>query len=137
MANLKVIGRGVLCVVAGIATTVVLSYGTDFVLQAAGLLQAGNLPIYGSEILIVSIVIYRTLFNAVGSYVMAALAPSHPMRYVWGLGIFGLLTSVGAAISTAGSNIAPGWYAWSLAILALPAVLLGGKLYVKYGKAVK
>lgn len=137
MANLKVIGRGILCVVAGIATTVVLSYGTDYILLATGLMHAGSLPLYGSEVLIVSIVIYRTLFNAVGSYVTAALAPSHPMRYVWGLGVFGTLASVGAAISTTSSNLGPAWYAWSLAILALPATLLGGKLYVKYLRAAK
>lgn len=123
--------------VAGIATTVVLSYGTDYALQAAGLLKVGKLPLYGSETLVASIVLYRTLFNAVGSFVTAALAPSHPMRYVWGLGAFGTLASVGAAISTASSNLGPAWYAWSLAVLALPATLLGGKLYAKYSKAAK
>ena len=71
----KAILRGAGAIVAGIATTVVLSYGTDAVFGAAGVIPKGKLPMYGSEIAIASIVAYRTVFIALGCYVTAKLAP--------------------------------------------------------------
>lgn len=125
---MRTIFKAVGAVLASIIVTVVLSYGTDYILQSLGLMESKGLPLYGGEALIISVIIYRTLYVVAGSYVLAQLAPSHPMRYVLTLAVIGTLGSIGAALNPESQSLAPAWYNWSLAILGLPASWLGGKL---------
>ena len=113
--------------VAGLVVIIVLSYGTDAVLESAGLLPRGPLPMYGSELLIAAILFYRLVYSVVGCYVTARLAPNHPMSHAIALGIFGFIGSIAGAI--AGQGLAPAWYSWALVVLALPCAWLGGKVY--------
>jgi hypothetical protein len=122
------VGRSVLAVLAGFIATVVLSYGTDAVLTAAGVLPAGGkLPLTGSKLLVATVLAYRVIFSVVGCYIAARLAPSRPMTHALVLGTLGFLASLGGAFSMA--TLAPSWYAWGIVVLALPAAWLGGKLY--------
>ncbi len=126
---MKTILKAVVAILAAIIVTVGLSYGTDFILQALGLMESEGLPLQGSEGLIIGIIFYRTLYVAVGSYVLAWLAPKYPMRFVLSFAFIGTLGSIGAALNPAMQNLAPSWYNWSLAVLGLPAAWLGGKIY--------
>lgn len=116
-------------VVAAIIVTVGLSYGTDYILQSLGLMESQGLPLDGSEALIIGVILYRTVYVAAGSYVLARLAPKHPMRFVLTFAVLGTLGSIGAALNPESQSLAPAWYNWSLALLGLPAAWLGGKLY--------
>ena len=112
---------------AGLVVIFVLSYGTDAVLSLAGVLHGGSLPMYGSEPLIISILVYRLVYSVVGCYVTARLAPNHPMSHAIALGIFGFIGSIAGAV--AGQGLAPAWYSWALVVFALPCAWLSGKVY--------
>jgi hypothetical protein len=70
---------------------------------------------------------YRAVFSFIGCYLTAKLAPHSPMKHALILGLIGLvLGSIGAIV---GADLGPRWYAWTLAVIALPIAWLGGKLY--------
>ena len=128
MNILKSIGA----VIAGLVAIFVLSYGTDAVLEAAGILQAGApLPMRGSELLITTILVYRLVYSVIGCYIAARLAPNYPMRHALVLGALGLVGSIGGAIVAAQQSLGPAWYAWGLVVFALPCAWLGGKLQTR------
>ncbi len=112
---------------AGFIAIFVLSYGTDTVLEAIGVFSSGPLPMYGSESLIITILIYRLIYSVVGCYIAARLAPVFPMRHAIALGVFGFVFSLIGAI--VGRDLGPAWYLWGLVVFALPCAWLGGKLY--------
>ena len=124
---LKNILKSTGAILAGFILTFALSYGTDAVLGALGVIPTGSLPMYGSEPVIFLILVYRTLYNVVGAYLVARLAPSHPMRHALVIGTLGFLGSFAAAI--AAPNLGPAWYAWSIVATALPSAWLGGMLF--------
>jgi hypothetical protein len=121
--TLKSIGA----ILAGFILTFALSYGTDAVLVALDAIPRGPLPMYGSEPVIFMILVYRTLYNVVGAYLVARLAPSHPMRHALAIGALGFLGSIAAAITA--PDLGPAWYAWSIVATAVPSAWLGGKLF--------
>jgi len=128
MNILKSIGA----VIAGLVAIFVLSYGTDAVLEAAGILQAGApLPMYGSELLITAILFYRLAYSMAGCYITARLAPNYPMRHAFALGALGLVIGIGGAIVAAQQNLGPAWYTWGLVAFTLPCAWLGGKLQTR------
>lgn len=128
------VGRSILAVIAGIVATFALSYGTDAILMATGALPTdGRLPMYGSELLVALILIYRIVYSVIGCYVAAWLAPYKPMTHAVVLGVIGFLGAMGGAF--AGADLAPAWYSWGIVVFALPAAWLGGKLYSLKAKA--
>lgn len=106
---MRTIFRAVGAVLAAILVIVVLSYGTDYILQSLGLMERRGLPLYGGEALVIGVILYRTLYVAAGSYVLAQLAPGHPMRYVMTLAVIGTLGSIGAALTPESQSLAPAW----------------------------
>lgn len=126
MNILKSIGA----VMAGLVAIFVLSYATDAVLEAVGILQAGApLPMRGAGLLITAILAYRLVYSVAGCYIVARLAPSHPMRHALILGGLGFVMSIGGAIVAAQQSLGPAWYAWGLVVFALPCAWLGGRLF--------
>ncbi|MBI5035521.1 MAG: hypothetical protein HZB51_33775 [Chloroflexi bacterium] len=115
--------------IAGLVATFVLSYATDAVLEATGLMSSGVLPMYGSELLIVTVLIYRNIYNVVGSYIAARLAPNHPMGHALALGTFGFVMMILVTIATWDLALGPAWYSVALIVFAFPTAWLGGKLY--------
>jgi hypothetical protein len=115
--------RSIRAIAAGAAAGMLLSYAADAVLGATGAM-GDTLPETGSTGLVAAVLGYRTVFNVVGSWVAARLAPVSPMRHSLFLGGLGLLASVAGAV--AGSPFGPGWYSWGLAHLSIPAAWIGG-----------
>lgn len=112
-------------VLAGLIFIVITHTAMDAVLQGAGVLPKDNLFVGTGLILIV--IGYRAVLSFIGCYLTARLAPHSPMKHALILGVIGLvLGSIGAI---AAANLGPGWYAWTLAVMALPIAWLGGKLY--------
>lgn len=122
--TLKSIGA----VIAGFAVLAILSTITDSVLQKTGVMKTEPFdenPVW----MIALIVAYRTIFNIIGFYLTARLAPSKPMKHAIILGtICFALTIVGTIVMW---HLPPHWYPISLAVLTLPAAWLGGKMAIK------
>ena len=122
---LKSIGAGF----AGILVGVILSLMTDTLLQKTGILPHDNLWV--GPWLIIFVLFYRTVYNIIGSYIVARLAPQNPMKHVIIVGILGTIVSIVGAVATRNMDLGPVWYAWTLAALTLPSSWVGGKLYTK------
>ena len=121
--TLKSIGA----VIAGIAALVILSMITDSILEKTGIMKTDSFdenPVW----LIAIIILYRTVFNTLGCYLTARLAPSKPMKHAIILGIIGFVLTIVGAIAM--WHLPPHWYPISLIVLTLPAAWLGGKLYL-------
>lgn len=129
----KNIFKSIRAILTGFVFVIILSLGTDFVLEGIGVLPRGNL--YVSTLLILAVIFYRSVYTVIGSYITARLAPNNPMKHVLTGGVIGLFLSIGGAIASANMNLGPAWYAWALVVLALPCAWLGGKLFeLRQGK---
>ncbi|HXX46434.1 MAG TPA: hypothetical protein VEJ38_17060 [Candidatus Acidoferrales bacterium] len=114
------IGRSILAVLAGIVVGAVLSLGTDFALHAIGLFPPVGKWTNDSQFAIATA--YRTIYNVLGSYVIARLAPIRPMSHALFGGVLGLIVSAVGAATTWNHvpSLGPHWYPLALVILALP-----------------
>lgn len=120
-------GKSIKAGVIGIVTGIVLSIGTDKMLESAGIIPKDNLWV-GIGI-IWFVLFYRVVYNVIGSYIVARLAPSNPMKHAIVVGVLGTVVSAIGAIVTADMNLGPQWYAWTLAALMIPSSWLGAKIY--------
>lgn len=119
--------KSVWAVLAGFLVIVILSIGFDTILKLAGILPWDHL--FVSTGLILFVIFYRAVFSLAGCYLTAKLAPQNPMKHTIILGIIGtVLSAVGAILA---ADLGPIWYAWTLAVIAIPIAWLGGKLYEK------
>lgn len=124
----KVTLKSIGAVIAGFAALAILSTITDSVLQKTGVMKTE--PFDENPVWLIAIIVaYRTVFNTLGCYLAARLAPSKPMKHAIVLGIIGfVLTIVGLIVMW---DIPPRWYPISLIVLTLPAAWLGGKMAIK------
>ena len=120
-------GRRILSVIAGFVAVVILSVVTDKVLEGIGVFPPPDRGLFDTGLLLIAIS-YRSLYTIAGAYITARLAPDHPMRHTLALGVIGLVAGSFGAISATSQNLGPAWYAWGLAISALPLTWIGGKL---------
>jgi hypothetical protein len=120
--------RSFAAVFAGIATVVALSLGTDQILHELHVYPPWGEPMRDSAPNLLALT-YRSVFNVVGGYVTAHLAPRSGMRHVIALGIVGSMLGLLGAIATIPMNIGPAWYPIGLVVTALPGCWLGGVLW--------
>ena len=114
-------------VLAGFIVVVLLSVGTDWVLETIGIFPPlSEQGLYVTWMLGLAL-FYRTLYTILGGYVTAKLAPINPTRHVVILGILGTLGGLAGVV--AGWNLSAHWYPIALAVLAFPSVWLGGLLH--------
>ncbi len=138
MANLSLpkIGRSIGAVLAGALAVIILSIGTDLVLNAAGILPRLGDEVSDSLLLIATA--YRTIYSVVGSYITAWLAPDRPMKHALAGGVIGLILGiVGVIVTWNGAGMGHHWYSIALAVLALPSAWVGGKLRIAQAKQVQ
>lgn len=122
--------RSVGAVLAGMLAGIVLSLGTDLLMQSLGVF-----PPFGqrmSDRLLLLATIYRTVYGVAGSYLAARLAPDRPMGHALVLGGLGCAVSVVGAVVTwnRGPAFGPHWYPLALVLLAIPTAWMGGRLRV-------
>jgi hypothetical protein len=114
--------------VLGLIVIVLLSPGTDELMNLVGIFPGRGKPLQGTLPFVLAMA-YRTLFGAVGCYVAGRLAPRAPLRHALALGAVGLVLSVVGAAATWGKpEFGPSWYPIALAVLALPSAWAGGAL---------
>ena len=122
--TLKSIGA----VLAGVITIVILSVGTDWVLETLGIFTPPDQGLFVPWMLMLAL-IYRSIYAVAGGYVTAMLVPSRPIRHAIILGITGVVLSTFGAM--AGWDLSSHWYPVALIITALPCTWIGGKLKTK------
>lgn len=120
--------RSVGAVVLGLLVIVVLSHGTDELLNVVGIFPGRGNPLRSAGLFVLAAA-YRTLFGVVGCAVTARTAPRAPMGHALALGGIGLALSVVGAVATWGKEeFGPSWYPMVLAVLTLPAAWAGGAM---------
>ena len=122
------LGRSILAIVTGFLVGAILSLGIDAVLHATGIYPPWGQPM--SDALFGLATAYRTIFNILGCYIAARLAPRNPMKHALVIGVIGLIVSVVGAVATwnKGPEFGPHWYPVLLVVLCLPCAWIGGKL---------
>ena len=117
--------KSVRAMLAGFGAGALPSVATDSILEKTGLMITK--PFDANPVgLIIGVLLYRLIFNVMGSYVTARLAPSHPMRHAMILGLLGLVIGIiGAVIMWA---IPPHWYSVSVALISVPCAWIGAIL---------
>lgn len=116
---------GAICV--AFVVVVVLSLGVDQVLHSINFYPPWGQPMYDPVQNGVALG-YRLLFNTVGGYVAARLAPHAPMRHALIVGGIGFVLSVLGAVAAINMKMGPAWYPVALAASALPCAWIGGLL---------
>jgi hypothetical protein len=122
MNLLKSIGA----LLAGFVLVVIITLPTDYLLESSGIMKQ---PFdHNPTLFIWFVVLYRSVYGVMGSYVTAWLAPHHPMRHAMIGGFIGLALSITGAIVM--REVGPQWYPIALIVLALPTSWIGGKLFL-------
>ncbi len=119
-------------IIAGIATGVILSVGTDMLLQNLGIFPGFDQPSLFTTGMLIAATLYRSAYNIAGGCVAAALAPRNPMRHSMILGAIGLLASIAGAVAMREKSAAAPWYPIALVVLALPCAWIGGRLFLSF-----
>lgn len=128
MTPMKLTLRRIAAVFAGLVAIFVLSTATDVVLHATGFYPPWTEPINNVQALVATA--YRIVFSIFGCYLAARLAPDHPMRHAFALGILGVIISLAGALATWNAGLGPRWYALILVLVSLPCAWVGARLYV-------
>lgn len=116
-----------MAVIVGFAALVILSTITDSVLEKAVVMKTQ--PFVENPVWVIAIVIlYRTIFNTLGCYLTARIAPNKPAKHAMVLGVVCVVLTIGGLIVM--WDIPPRWYPISLMVLTLPAAWLGGKMAI-------
>jgi hypothetical protein len=119
--------KTIVAVVAGFAVLATLSTIADSVLEKAGVMKTE--PFVENPVWVIAVVIlYRTIFTALGCYFAARIAPNKAAQHAMILGVVCVaLTILGLIVMW---DIPPRWYPISLMVLTLPAAWLGGKMAI-------
>ena len=118
----KSILKSIGAVLAGFLAIVILSVGTDTILEQTGVLPRGAL--FDTGLLLLALM-YRSLYSVIGAYITARLAPDRPMRHALALGVWGIFMS--ALGTLAARDLGPAWYGFALVVVSLPLAWLGGR----------
>src|SRR5436853_6585270 len=120
--------RSIGAVFAVFLTVAILSLIVDVILHSLNFYPPWDQPMFDPTQNAVALG-YRLLFNVLGGYLTARLAPRHPMKHALILGAVG--TAFGAVGAYVGitKNLGPAWYPVLLALSGLPCCWLGGLWY--------
>ena len=126
------IWRSAGAVLAGFTAIFALSLATDQVLHSLAVYPPWGQPMRepGLNLLALS---YRIVYDVLGSFLTARLAPRAPMRHALILGAIGLVLSTAGAIVGIQMDLGPAWYPILLALTALPCAWAGGALFTGRG----
>ena len=122
--------KSVGAVLAGLITIVILSGVASAILTKTDVFPKGKLPLHGSLLVVISILIYQAIIYAVGCFATIKLTPRDPMRYVLVLGGLGAILNLLSGLGLAKKDGAVFfWFYFALAVLSLLVAWLSGKLY--------
>lgn len=123
--------RVLLSVVAGIATSMILSLATHEVLHLAGFFPPLNKPLFVTKLVVIEL-IFHSFYALIGACITAKYAQDKARKAVFFLGTKeAIMWLVGTLLLW---HHSPPWYNLSKAVLGVPLALLGGYLYKHYLK---
>ncbi|MBA2684734.1 MAG: hypothetical protein H0U66_09610 [Gemmatimonadaceae bacterium] len=108
----------------------VLSLGTDQILHMLDVYPPWKKPMYDPKLNALALS-YRILFDTLGSYVTARLAPYAPMRHAMIGAAIGFVLSLAGVIVSVKGNMGPVWYPIALALSTLLTAWLGASLFIR------
>ena len=127
--------RIAIAVFVGLVVTAALSIATDLLMVSLGVFPKDG-DIMMNQGLLVLASAYRALFSILGAFVACLVAKHYFRRAVLILGgIAAVLAVLGIFAMWNRWNASTAWYPISLAVLAIPYCLLGGKLYERFKPA--
>jgi len=120
--------RRVGAVLPGFLAVIVLSVGTDALLHATGIFPPLGQRM--SDRLFMLATTYRIVYGILGGYIIARLAPDHPMGLALFMGFMGFIVCILGALATwnRGPEFGPHWYPIALIVTAVPCAWVGAKL---------
>src|SRR5262245_16307309 len=119
--------RSVLAVLAGVIFIGITHSGMDFLLESLGVFTPPTVR-FDTPWMLVTALVYRSIFSIIGCYMAGVLAPSRPMLHAMILGIIGVLLSILGTIVNLQMDLSPMWYPIALVLVSLPCAWLGGRL---------
>jgi hypothetical protein len=124
------IGRSIWAIVAGFLVIIVLSLGTDEILHVLHVYPPWNLPMWDPKLNALALG-YRLIFDTLGSYITARLAPRAPLKHALIGGFIGLVLSLGGIFAAVKANMGPVWYPIALSLSSPITAWIGGMLFVR------
>lgn len=124
------IGRSIWAVVAGFLLVLALSLGTDEVLHLFRVYPPWGQPMFEPGLNALALG-YRLIFDTLGSWLTARLAPRAPMGHALIGGGIGFVLSLLGVFAATRQALGPLWYPVALAASALPTAWLGGWLALR------
>lgn len=123
--------RLIISVIAGIATTMVLTIITHFILNLLGQHPPLFKPMLDDKQVQIAL-LYHSLYAIVGAFVTAMIAKNKSRRAVFILGTKELFMWVIGTFLL--YDHSPTWYNLTKALLGIPLAMIGGRLYEYYKK---
>lgn len=117
--------KSIAAILAGILFFIVLSIGTDEILEKLNVFPSTHQSSFAVWMLALAF-FYRCLYGVASGYITALLAPRKRMWHVMVVGYIGLAAATVSAIIDWGKQ--DQWYPIVLAITSLPSAWVGGKL---------
>lgn len=124
----RTIFKSIGAVLAGFVLGAVLSVGADFLMDKMGIMSMENFK-QTPFLIICVIIVYRFIFNIIGSYLAARLAPNKPMKHVIIIGIIGTVLSLLGSFAMWDKAIP--FYNVAIILISLPSAWFGGQLFLK------
>jgi hypothetical protein len=118
-------------VLLGIMAGAALSLGTDQVLHVLQVYPPWGQPMYEPGLNLLALA-YRCVYDALGFYVIARLAPRNPARHVRVGAAIGLVLSAAGVLAALTADLGPLWYPIALALSTMPCAWLAVALYRKW-----
>jgi hypothetical protein len=120
--------KNFLAVIAGLAFTIVIAIGLDFVMHSSGVFSDEVSDMTTSDWLVA--MSYRLVGAVGGGWITARLAQSRPQFFAIVLGIIGTVIGLAGLLVAwqASPALGPLWYPLALVVTAVPCTWLGGKL---------
>ncbi len=120
--------RSIGAIIVGILSGAIPTIACDKFLELNGFMNAENFAATPLGI-IYAVIAYRAVFNILGCYVCARLAPKAPMVHCLIIGALGLVGSLAATISM--PEAGPQWYGFSVAAISLPCAWIGAQIRLR------
>ncbi len=114
-------------ILIGFVLSAVLSVVTDILLEKLDWMSQANFAQTSLSVIIL-IVLYRFIYNTIGCFLIAKLAPNNPMKHVVIIGVIGTILSVLGSIAMWDKAIP--FYNIAIILIAFPSAWVGGKLFL-------